>query len=68
MGLRPDEAQGRFFLNLDIGLPVGRLRDPLRATLDGTVPDAVELGGHNRRGQPIRCRITFARLRSHDEE
>jgi two-component system, chemotaxis family, CheB/CheR fusion protein len=57
-GLRRDEVEGKHFLNLDIGLPVEQLRQPLRAALgrsDGrreTVLDAI-----NRRGKTIQCRI-----------
>jgi two-component system, chemotaxis family, CheB/CheR fusion protein len=65
-GLRPDEVQGEHFLNLDSGIPLGTLREPLRAALAGASPEPVELKGHNRRGQPIRVAVTFAQLHSHD--
>jgi two-component system, chemotaxis family, CheB/CheR fusion protein len=67
-GLRADEVQGQHFLNLDIGIPVGQLRDPLRAALADESPPEVDLAGHNRRGQPIRCRVSFAQLQSHNGE
>jgi len=57
-GLRADEVADRAFQNLDIGLPVERLKPAIRACLEGssdfeeTVLDAV-----NRRGRPIRCRV-----------
>ena len=47
-GLRADEVQGEHVLNLDIGIPVDRLRDSLRAVLAGDEPPGVELEGHNR--------------------
>ncbi|MFB3882648.1 MAG: CheR family methyltransferase [Armatimonadota bacterium] len=57
-GLRAEEAQGQFFLNLDIGLPLDQLRQPLRRVLSGessmenSVVEAV-----NRRGKKIMCRV-----------
>lgn len=62
-GLRDVEVDGEYFLNLNIGLPVGDLRDPLRFALGGKQPAPVTLTGHNRRGQPIECEISFAELR-----
>jgi two-component system, chemotaxis family, CheB/CheR fusion protein len=59
-------VQGEHFLNLDSGIPLGTLREPLRAALAGASPEPVELKGHNRRGQPIRVAVTFAQLHSHD--
>jgi two-component system CheB/CheR fusion protein len=68
-GLRPEEAQGRHFLDLDIGLPVGRMRHLLHEALNGggqpleDVLDAV-----NRRGRPVRIRVTCNALRGSAEE
>jgi two-component system CheB/CheR fusion protein len=67
-GLREGEVDGQHFLNLNIGLPVGELRDPLRNALSGNRQEPVTLSGHNRRGQSIVCEITFAQLRDHLEE
>jgi two-component system CheB/CheR fusion protein len=56
-GLRADEVTGRHLLNLDIGLPVDQLKDPVRACLsDGAVTVAVELSAVNRRGRAIDVR------------
>jgi len=53
-GLRTDEVSGKHLLNLDIGLPVDELTDPLRACLaDGNAAVAVELSAVNRRGRAI---------------
>jgi two-component system, chemotaxis family, CheB/CheR fusion protein len=53
-GLRADEVTGKHLLNLDIGLPVDQLKDPVRACLsDGSAPLAVELEAVNRRGRAI---------------
>jgi two-component system CheB/CheR fusion protein len=67
-GLRESEVDGEHFLNLNIGLPVGELRDPLRSALAGETQGPVTLTGHNRRGQAITCEISFAQLRTHAEE
>jgi two-component system CheB/CheR fusion protein len=67
-GLRADEIQGQNFLDLDIGIPVAELRAPIRAVLRGSDAPPTELVGHNRRGQPIHCTISFARLNSHRDE
>jgi two-component system, chemotaxis family, CheB/CheR fusion protein len=67
-GLRADEVEESNFLNLDIGIPVGELRGPIRATLSGEVPDPVVLEGHNRKGQPVSCEVSFAPLRTHRDE
>ena len=64
-GLRENEVDGEHFLNLNIGLPVGELRDPLRNALSGNKQASIALTGHNRRGQAIECEISFAQLRSH---
>jgi two-component system CheB/CheR fusion protein len=66
--MRADEIEYQNFLNLDIGLPVGQLRASMRQVLAGNEPDPVELDAHNRRGQPIRCRVSFAPLSNHRDD
>jgi two-component system CheB/CheR fusion protein len=61
-GLRDDEVEGEQLLDLDIGLPVAELRDPLRRVLAGESPDGIVLDGHNRRGQPATFDIRLAPL------
>jgi len=62
-GLRADEVQGRSILNLDIGLPVGQLRDVIRPCLSGDSDhQQVVLDAINRRGRKIKCRITCTPL------
>ena len=57
-GLRADEVRGKSVLNLDIGLPVGELRAPIRACLnDGADYKETLLDAVNRRGKTIRCRV-----------
>jgi two-component system CheB/CheR fusion protein len=61
-GLRADEVQGRSLLNLDIGLPVGELRDVIRPCLTDSDHQQVVLDAVNRRGRKIRCRVTCTPL------
>jgi two-component system CheB/CheR fusion protein len=62
LGLREDEVEGEHLLNVDVGLPVAALRDPIRAVLGDAAQDPVTLDGHNRRGQPVRYTVAFAPL------
>ncbi|HVX23437.1 MAG TPA: CheR family methyltransferase [Acidimicrobiales bacterium] len=62
-GLRADEVDGRHFLNLDIGLPVDRLRTPIRSVLaDGSVRHQLTVPAVNRRGRAITCAVTVSPL------
>jgi two-component system, chemotaxis family, CheB/CheR fusion protein len=61
-GLRDDEVEGEHLLDLDIGIPVQRLRDPIRRVLTGEEMVDVELDGHDRRGKPVHVRIEIAPL------
>jgi two-component system CheB/CheR fusion protein len=63
-GLRDDEVEGEHLLNLDIGIPVQRLRVPIHHILAGSDADDLELDGHDRRGKPVRVRIAFAPLQN----
>ncbi|MDQ3950031.1 MAG: PAS domain-containing protein [Gemmatimonadota bacterium] len=67
-GVRADEVEGAHFLNLDIGLPVDRLRQPIRDALadgDGTVQETL-LPATNRRGRKMQCRVVCAPLMGRD--
>ncbi len=68
-GLRSDEVQGQHFLNLDIGLSVEQLRQPLRSCLIGE-PESVTLTlkATNRRGKAIQCEITCTALVSSERK
>jgi two-component system, chemotaxis family, CheB/CheR fusion protein len=61
-GLRDDEVEGESLLNLEIGIPVQRLRDPIHRVLAGERVAEVELDGHDRRGKAVRVRIEVAAL------
>jgi two-component system CheB/CheR fusion protein len=63
-GLRDDEVEGEHLLNLDIGIPVQRLRDPIRRVLAGEKVADIELDGHDRRGKPVHVKIVVAPLES----
>jgi two-component system CheB/CheR fusion protein len=68
-GLRRDEAEGTSFASLDIGLPVQPLEPPIRAALGGArEQQELEVGAHDRRGKPIRCRVTVGPLLGSDGE
>src|SRR5262249_46265995 len=58
-GLREDEVQGQNLLGLDIGLPVEKLKQPVRGCLAGQNDfQETTLGATNRRGKSIECRVT----------
>jgi len=62
-GLRAGEVQGRHLMNLDIGLPVEQLRQPIRAVLAGETGLAeLTLDCRNRRGKSVRCPIRCTQL------
>jgi two-component system CheB/CheR fusion protein len=62
-GLRSDEAVGHHLLGLDIGLPIERLKQPLRECLNGTRSfTEMQVEATNRRGRPIQCRVTCSPL------
>jgi two-component system CheB/CheR fusion protein len=57
-GLRSDEVRGTAFDELDIGLPVRKLRPSIRACLEGRGDGSVQtLPSRNRKGQSIDCRV-----------
>jgi two-component system, chemotaxis family, CheB/CheR fusion protein len=57
-GVRPDEAEGQHLLGLDLGLPVERLKAPLRTILrNGQERIELVLDATNRRGRAIDCRV-----------
>ncbi len=62
-GLRPDEVQGQHLLGLDMGLPVDELKPLLRECLNGSAErQEITLDAVNRRGKPIKCRVTCTPL------
>jgi two-component system, chemotaxis family, CheB/CheR fusion protein len=68
-GLRPEEAEGQHFLSLDIGLPVERLRDPIRAMLNGDKAQSeYEVDAVTRRGRKVSCRVRIMPLQRDGHE
>lgn len=62
-GMRSDEAAGRHFLALDIGLPAEAVAPALRGVLSGRSPrEELVIDAVNRRGSPIACRATVMPL------
>jgi two-component system, chemotaxis family, CheB/CheR fusion protein len=62
-GLRSEEVIGQPFLDLDIGLPVYRLRDALHRTVDdATRQTRMELEALDRRGRSMCCRVRVSAL------
>lgn len=64
-GLRNEEVEGQHFLGLDMGLPVDRLRTPIRAAITGdSERREVELEAVNRRGKKVDVRVSVMPLGS----
>jgi two-component system CheB/CheR fusion protein len=62
-GLRANEVEGKNFLNLDMGLPVDQLKNPIRACLSNENDHhSTTLAAINRRGKSIQCRVTCTPL------
>ncbi len=62
-GLRSDEVVGRHLLNLDIGLPVDRLKQTIRTCLTGESElSELNLEAINRRGRTIQCTVSATPL------
>ncbi len=59
-GLPTDEVVGRPFLKLDIGLPVKKMKEPLKTFLESNkASQELLLKAFNRKGQAIQCRIVL---------
>src|SRR5205085_2510245 len=61
-GLVSDEVHGRHFMNLEIGLPLDRLHDGLRAALAGEPANPIVVEAIDRRGRTISCRVRITSL------
>ena len=62
-GLRSEEVLGKHFLNLEIGLPVEQLRQPIRSCLEEQESDReVKLAALNRRGKTFQCKVSCTPL------
>lgn len=68
-GLRALEVQGQHFLNLDIGLPVQQIRQPIRTCLTAESDyTEITVNAINRRGKLIQCKVTCTPLLSRTQE
>jgi two-component system CheB/CheR fusion protein len=57
-GLRPDEVEGEDFFSLDIGLPVGELREALEAAVSSAAESTdLAMEAINRRGRAFTCEV-----------
>ena len=63
-GLRADEVKGTSFFDLDIGLEVTKLKEPILACLASRSSHETMMNARNRRGRAIRCHITINRQES----
>jgi two-component system CheB/CheR fusion protein len=65
-GLREGEVDGKYLLNLDIGLPMERIHPLVRGCLSSEQTDShvLTLDAVNRRGKTIHCRVTCTPLQS----
>jgi two-component system CheB/CheR fusion protein len=68
-GVRSAEAVGQHLFNLDIGLPVDRLRPMVKQALSGDEAiDELQLEAVNRRGRAITVRVSCSPLLGQAEE
>jgi two-component system CheB/CheR fusion protein len=67
-GLRPDEVEGEHLMNIDIGLPVERLHQPIRACLAGEPAQPMTMPAVNRRGRAVSCVVRVTPLLGTDDD
>ena len=68
-GLRPEEAESRDVLSLDIGLPTAEIAPWLRGVLagaDGSSTSTIDLPALNRRGKTVKLRVAASAMRSEE--
>ena len=66
-GLRAQETQGKAFFNLDIGLPLKDLHQPIREVLSNQAAvHQVTVGATNRKGRRVRCTVSVTPLLGND--
>jgi two-component system CheB/CheR fusion protein len=65
-GLRPEEAQSRDFLTLDIGLPAADIAPWLRQVLGRTRTSTSDVTAVNRRGKTVELRVAASPMRTED--
>jgi two-component system CheB/CheR fusion protein len=68
-GLRPEEAESRDVLSLDIGLPTAEIAPWLRGVLVGSgesSTSSIDLSALNRRGKTVELRVAASPMRSEE--
>ncbi|MEO6236044.1 MAG: PAS domain-containing protein [Vicinamibacterales bacterium] len=66
-GLRGEEVRHAHFFNLDMGLPIAELHQPIRDVIHGSgEPHEITVAATNRRGRALRCRVRILPLRGAD--
>ena len=66
-GVRAEEARKAHFFNLDFGLPVAELHQPIRDVLvDGAASRELTLSANNRKGRALQCRVSISPLHAAD--
>jgi two-component system, chemotaxis family, CheB/CheR fusion protein len=65
-GLRSEEVEGKRLAELDLGLAVDGLKEPLREMFSDDGEVEVTLPGTTRRGRKVQCRIRIQPLRQSD--
>jgi two-component system CheB/CheR fusion protein len=66
VGFRPDEAQSRDFLTLDIGLPAADIAPWLRQVLGRTRTSTSDVTAVNRRGKTVELRVAASPMRTEE--
>lgn len=67
-GVRSEEARHAHFFNLDFGLPLAELHQPIRDAIHGSgEPRTLILPATNRRGRAFQCRVRVLPLRGVDK-
>lgn len=66
-GLRSEETQSKAFFNLDMGLPLKELQQPIREVLSNHAPlHQLTLAATNRKGRRVRCVVSVTPLLGND--
>jgi two-component system, chemotaxis family, CheB/CheR fusion protein len=65
-GLRPEEAQSREFLTLDIGLPAADITPWVRQALTRDRPSATDVTAVNRRGKTVNLAVVASPMRTEE--
>ncbi len=59
--------EGEHLLDLDVSIPLQRLREPIGLVLAGGEVEDLDLGGHDGASRPLRVKVTFRPLQYRPE-